>query len=214
MQFFLVSTRFYFRLSLLFLLGSVFLFIMAGSISFSGIHQQALPRGIKIFMLNYSFLGDCIFAFILPVFLILVMKQKQKGWQMLSAAFLTFFLIQCIENIAFAENPAFRFEAWQNIFAHTGYVKNHVVSCNTAMLLTTAAVLAKYSRSRLVQFLLIVAVLFMALCRVYLLQEQMWNVLIAVPVSFAAFSITEIWEKRRRAAVSNHQNLSLRNQGR
>ena len=180
---------FYLQVFTLLLLFCLSCFALNNDVSFSIIHQQQFSQAINFLFINYSFLGDCIFVFVLSAFVALRYKNT-KGIKLFFACLFTFILEQLFENIYSAPTVTLHFEALQHIYLEDGWVTSSVISLNTAMMITCCAMMAKYTKSSLLHLVLIVAVLLMAFCRIYLVQENFWNIMLALPVSFAAFQLT------------------------
>ena len=204
-------TGFYLQLSVLLIAALFIFFLINNDGSFSGSQNQQFSPGMNFIFINYSFLGDCIFAFTLSVFLIVVLK-KQMGVQLFFAALFTFIIIQVIENGASPESVTLHFELWQNIYPGNKEADHHLISFNTAMMLTLCAVSAKYTNSKWKHLFLLVAVLLMAFCRIYLVQEAVWNILLAMPVSFAAFIAAEILMDSKRTGIFFKKASTLTNE--
>ena len=144
-------------------------FLLNLSDSFSAIHYQQYSRGMNFILIKYSFSGDCFFVFKLSAFLIVVMK-KQKGVQMFFIALFTFMMTQVLENGSLLQSVILHFKVWQNIYPGKAETGHHLISFNTAVVLTLCAVSAKYTNNRRTHLFLLIAVLLMAftefiLCR-------------------------------------------------
>lgn len=180
---------FYLQLFSLLLLFCLSCFALNNGFSFSIIYQQQFWEPINFILINYSFFGDCIFVFVLSAFVAL-RYNNSKGVKLFFVCLLTFILEQLFENLYSAPTVTLHFEALQYIYPMDGLVTKSVISLNTAMMITCCAMFAKYNKSSLLHLLLMIAVLLMAFCRIYLVQENFWSIMLALPVSFAAFNLT------------------------
>ena len=185
---------FYLQVMGLLLLLSAACFALSGSYSFSIIQQQQFSPTLHFILVNFSFFGDCIFVFVLSAWLVLSQKSN-VGTQLFFACLLAFVIEQIIENTVSTEHITLHFEALQQIYQPGGPAIKNTVSLNTTMMITCAALFTKYSRSMLVNMFLMIAVVLMAFSRIYLVQENFGSIILALPVSFVAFLITEVWIK-------------------
>lgn len=164
--------RFYLQFLILSVTTLFFSLLNTGDL-FSAIHYQQYSRGMNFIVINYSFSGDCFFAF-------------------------TFMIIQVLENGSLPESVILHFEVRQNIHPVNEETGHYLISFNTAMMLTLCAVSAKYTSNRRTHLFLLVAVLLMDFCRICLVQEGVWIIQLAMPVSLAAFISADLLMESKR----------------
>lgn len=186
---------FYIVFSALFIMTAFLLFAFSKGDSFlflNGYHAI----GLNIFLVNYTFLGDGIFAMGLCVFL-MYRKQSTLALYVFISFFCAGICVQVIKNILHADSLQLYFEASQyrflvDAFDYTGTGTNSFPSGHTASAFAIATVLALYYPKRVWQFGFLFAALLVGYSRIYLAYHFPIDILIGSLIGVVS-GTTTIW---------------------
>lgn len=140
----------------------------------NGIHNFALD----VFFVNYTFLGDGVFAFALVLFCWWKGK-RQLAWQLLVAFLISGIAAQVIKNLIDAPRPRLYFEASQYRYFIDGITmaNNHSFpSGHTATAFALATVLAFHFNKKNWSLWLLAGAILVAYSRLYLAQHFLIDV--------------------------------------
>lgn len=194
-----LKSNYHFYLSSLLFLISCGLILLTVSkaesfISLNSFHSFSL----NVFFVNYTFLGDGIFAICLCAFL--VYRKQQKLAVLILAAYLSSGLVtQILKNCIYAPRPRIFFEASQYLyrmdnFGNSGGGASSFPSGHTTSAFALATVLAVYFKNKLTGILLFIAAALVGYSRIYLAAHFPADVLAGavIGIVFATISIVII----------------------
>ena len=179
--------------------------------------------GLNVFFVNYTFLGDGIFALGFCAFLF-YRKQKKLALLILAAYLSSGLVTQVLKNLIYAPRPRIYFEASQYLFhldnfGNSGGGASSFPSGHTTSAFAMATVLAIYSQKKYISFLLLIAATLVGYSRIYLAQHfpadvvmgafigtSMATISCAVAASKISFQLPK---KAKRPAVSQWNNQQL-----
>ncbi len=186
---------FYILFSALFIISAFLLYAFSKGDSFlflDGYHAL----GFNVFLVNYTFLGDGIFAMGLFIFLI-YRKQATLALYLFIAFISAGICVQLIKNILHADSLQLYFEASQyrflvDAFDYSGIGTNNFPSGHTASAFAIATVLALYYPKRIWQFGFLLAALLVGYSRIYLAYHFPIDILIGSLIGVVS-GTTTIW---------------------
>jgi len=152
--------------------------------------------GLNIFLINYTFLGDVIFAMGLCIFL-MYRKQSTLALYLFIAFISADICVQLIKNILHADSLQLYFEATQyrflvDAFDYSQIGNNSFPSGHTASAFAIATVLALYYSKRIWQFGFLLAALLVGYSRIYLAYHFPIDILIGSLIGLVS-GTTTIW---------------------
>jgi membrane-associated phospholipid phosphatase len=135
----------------------------------------------NVFFVNYTFLGDGIFALGLTA-LLYYRKQKRLAVFILAAYLSSGITVQLLKNIIYTPGPSIYFEAGQYIyhldnFGNSGGGASSFPSGHTTSAFALATVLALWFRKKWLDILLVSAAALVGYSRIYLAQHAAADVL-------------------------------------
>lgn len=170
----------YFWGLLVFLLAAAaLLFINGKADSFLALNQYH-PYWLNVFFINYTFMGDGIFALCLIGFLF-YLKRKQEAWAMLFAFLISGLAVQLIKNLVNAPRPRLFFEPGRyHYFLDNISLANNssFPSGHTATAFAIATVFVILLKNSKWQLPVLLAAIFVGYSRIYLAQHFVADVLI------------------------------------
>ena len=138
------------------------------------------PFWLNVFFINYTFIGDGIFAICLVAIFLFYFKRKKEGKAILLAFIFTEIIIQLIKNCMNVSRPGIFFEDGQTIFS-TGFsatTQYTFLSGHTAIAFALATVFVTVAKSAW-QLPILAAAVLLGYSRIYLTQHALGDVLIA-----------------------------------
>ena len=145
-------------------------------ISFDAAH----PFWLNVFFINYTFMGDGIFAAALIAVYLFYFKKRQEGLALLYAFLLSAGAIQIIKNCLSFSRPTLFFEQGQYLFP-TGNVSLSVFSSfpsgHTASAFAIATVMILMVKNKKWQLPVFAAALLTGYSRMYLAQHSFLDIL-------------------------------------
>jgi membrane-associated phospholipid phosphatase len=175
------SCKWYFLGLLLLLLTGSFLLIGFGkSASFITLNSYH-PFALNVFFVNYTFVGDGIFALALIVLLYIYFKQKQKANTLLISFLISGCAVQIIKNLVDSPRPHLFFEPGQYLYFIDGVtLANHhsFPSGHTTTAFAIATVLVMLSKNKSLQLLILLLAALVGYSRIYLAQHFLLDVII------------------------------------
>ena len=160
-------------------------------ISLNSFHSFSL----NVFFVNYTFLGDGIFAICLCA--LLFYRKQQKLALLILAAYLSSGLAtQILKNCIYAPRPRIFFEASQYLyhldnFGNSGGGSSSFPSGHTTSAFALATVLAVHFKNKFTGIILFIAAALVGYSRIYLAQHFPVDVLFGafIGITFATLSI-------------------------
>lgn len=166
---------------LLIILFSAILFLAfngkeAAFISLNSYH----PFYLNVFFINYTFMGDGIFALCLIAVMFFYFKKKQCALALLGSFLISGFAAQLIKNLVNSPRPKLYFEAGTylnfidgvTLTGNSGFPSGH-----TATAFAIATVLALMAKNKKWQLLILPAVALVGYSRIYLAQHFLMDVI-------------------------------------
>ncbi len=166
---------------LLFLLiiGTVSLFAFGKTASFLSLNNYHTPW-LDLFFINYTYVGDGIFALCLVVLFMLIRKKRKEGLAQLFAFLISGLIVQVIKTLTNAPRPKLFFEP--NTYSY--FIKGVTLSNNssfpsghTASAFALATVMILFSKNRVWHVPLLLAAILVGYSRIYLAQHFLGDVL-------------------------------------
>ncbi len=192
----LYTNRLFYYCSLFFIACAAVIVVLfskrEGFILLNNYHNVAL----NIFFVNYTFLGDGIFALALAAFLF-YRKQKKLALLILIAYASSGLTAQVMKNIIYAPRPRIYFEASQYIyhldnFGNSGGGASSFPSGHTTSAFALATIAALWFRKNWLSFLLATAAALVGYSRIYLAQHFLVDVLSGAGIGVVSGTITFI----------------------
>jgi len=182
----LLNNRKLFLLSILSLVfaGILSLLLPGKSTAFIPLYANH-PFWLNVFFVNYTFMGDGVFAICLIAVFIFYLKRKQQGIALLVGFLLSEFIVQLLKNIDSFTGPTFFFEPGQYLFiTDTISVADHssLVSGHTATAFAIVTVLILVVKNSNWQLPLLATALLLGYSRIYLAQHHLPEIMIGAIV--------------------------------
>jgi len=141
------------------------------------------PFWLNVFFVNYTFMGDGIFAVCLSAFVGLYLQKRTTGIQLFAGFMISAFLVQLMKNLIspaaitlFVEQGQYLFFTDEQVLANY----HSLPSGHTATAFSITTILALNIRSVKAQFSLLFAAMLLAFSRMYLAQHQLGEIVVAV----------------------------------
>ena len=139
------------------------------------------PFLLNVFFINYTFVGDGIFAICFIALLYFYYKRKQLGTALLVSFLISGLAAQIIKNLFNSPRPKLFFEAGQYLHFIDGVtLLNHssFPSGHTATAFAIATVLVLMIKNKNCQLLILMAAVLVGYSRIYLAQHFLLDVII------------------------------------
>lgn len=166
--------RIYFGGFLIILVAAMLFLLLNGSeaafISLNSYH----PFYLNVFFINYTFMGDGIFASCLVAVVLFYFKRKKIGFALLYSFLISGLAVQLIKNLVNAPRPKLYFEAGTylnfidevTLSGNGGFPSGH-----TATAFAIATVLVLLMKGRKMQLPILLAAVLVGYSRIYLAQH-------------------------------------------
>lgn len=147
------------------------------------------PFWLNVFFINYTFIGDGIFAVCLAAAFIFYLRRRKEGIALLTAFIFSETLVQIIKNCLNYSNPGLYFESGQTFLTtvdayHPGYQDS--LSGHTAIAFALVTVLLFVLKNKIWQLPLLSAAVLLAYSRMYLAQHSLPGILMATILGTSA----------------------------
>ena len=139
------------------------------------------PFFLNVFFINYTFIGDGIFALCLIAAIFFYYKRKQQGLALLYSFLISGLIVQVIKNLVDSPRPRLFFEAGQYLHFIDGVSlanNSSFPSGHTATAFAIATVMALMMKDKSLQLLILIAAILVGYSRIYLAQHFLLDVLI------------------------------------
>ncbi len=163
-----------------FIAGSSLLVLLGKSATFISLNSLH-PFGLNVFFINYTFMGDGIFALCLIAVYIFYFKKKKEGLALLYAFVLSGVAVQVIKNLVNSPRPKLFFEQGQYMFFMDGVSLSNnssFPSGHTATAFAIATVLILFLKNKKWQLPILFSAALVGYSRIYLAQHFLMDVLV------------------------------------
>lgn len=146
------------------------------------------PFLLNAFFINYTFLGDGIFALCLAAATFIYYKRKQEGLALLYSFLISGIAVQIIKNLV-NSGPGLFFEAGQYLHAIDGVslANNYSLpSGHTATAFALATVIVLMMKDKSWQLLILIAAVLVGYSRIYLAQHFLSDVMFGAIIGSAS----------------------------
>jgi membrane-associated phospholipid phosphatase len=163
------GTRIYF-IALLFLFTFSAISILLSGDGFCKIPLESdHPVWLNIFFINYTFMGNGLFAISLAFLLVYRLRRIQEGFTLLIGFLLSAIVVQLIKNTWDLSDATLYLEQGQYLFYNgKSFYRPFIISGHTATAFTIVTVLVLFSKSNKFQLLLLVMAVLAGFSRMYL----------------------------------------------
>ena len=145
--------------------------------SLNGYH----PYWLNVFFINYTFIGDGLFAIVLIALMYIYFKRKQQGLAMLVSFIISGLVTQIIKNLVNSPRPKLYFETGQYFHFIDGVSlanNSSFPSGHTATAFAIATVLVIMINNKKIQLSILLAAVLVGYSRIYLAQHFLLDVVI------------------------------------
>lgn len=139
------------------------------------------PFFLNVFFINYTFVGDGIFALCLIAAIFFYYKRKQQGLALLYSFLISGIAVQIIKNLTNSPRPKLFFESGQYLHFIDGISlanNSSFPSGHTATAFAIATVMAVMLKDKSWQLLILIATVLVGYSRIYLAQHFLLDVMI------------------------------------
>ncbi|GAB2837275.1 phosphatase PAP2 family protein [Ferruginibacter profundus] len=164
--------------------GTLFLLFAGKSAAFISLNAYH-PFVLNVFFINYTFIGDGIFALCLIAAILFYYKRKQQGLALLYSFLISGLIVQVIKNLVDAPRPRLFFEAGQylNFIDGVSLANNSSFpSGHTATAFAIATVMILMMKDKSWQLLILIASILVGYSRIYLAQHFLLDVMIGAVI--------------------------------
>ncbi len=147
------------------------------------------PYFLNVFFINYTFMGDGIFAICLIALMFFYFKRKQAGFTLLYAFLISGSVVQIIKNLVNLSGPKLYFEAGTYLNFTNDITLNEMSglpSGHTATAFALCTVLILMLKNKNLQFLILMGALLAGYSRMYLAQHFLPDVIIGALLGTSA----------------------------
>lgn len=170
------------------LFSSLFLLINGKAAAFISLNSYH-PFFLNVFFINYTFVGDGIFALCLIATILFYYKRKQQGLALLYSFLISGIAVQIIKNLTNAPRPKLFFEAGQYLHFIDGVSlanNSSFPSGHTATAFAIATVMVVMMKDKSWQLLILIATVLVGYSRIYLAQHFLLDVMIGAMIGSAS----------------------------
>ena len=175
---------FFLAMLLFFIAGACYLFFNGKAAAFISLNEYH-PFLLNVFFINYTFLGDGIFALCLIAALFFYYRKKQQGFALLYSFLISGLIVQLIKNLVDAPRPKLFFEAGQYLHFIDGVSlanNSSFPSGHTATAFAIATVMSLVTKDKTRQLLMLIAAVLVGYSRIYLAQHFLLDVLVGAVI--------------------------------
>jgi membrane-associated phospholipid phosphatase len=185
----LTQNKIYFGgLFISFILGVLLLSVYGKETTFLSLNSFH-PFYLNVFFINYTFMGDGIFAICLIGMVFFYYKRKQQALALLYSFLISGIASQLIKNLVNSPRPKLYFEAGQYLHFIDGVSlanNSSFPSGHTATAFAIATVMAIMVKNKNWQLLILAAALLVGYSRIYLAQHFLLDVLVGMAIGSAS----------------------------
>lgn len=188
----------------------VFLLACGKEYSFLSLNSYH-PFYLNVFFINYTFMGDGIFAICLIGLMFFYFRNKHRGLALLYSFLLSGLVTQLLKNLISSPRPRLYFEPGTYLYfiddvtlsGSSGFPSGH-----TATAFAIATVMILMMRNKQLQVLILMAALLVGYSRIYLAQHFLLDVIVGAAIgSIAAIPAVYLAQNRvsfKRSIRSMH----------
>ena len=170
------------------LFSTVFLLINGKAAAFISLNSYH-PFLLNVFFINYTFMGDGIFALCLTAAMLFYFKRKQQGLALLYSFLISGIAVQIIKNLVNSPRPKLFFEAGQYLHFIDGVSlanNSSFPSGHTATAFAIATVMVLMMKNKSWQLPILIATLLVGYSRIYLAQHFLLDIIIGAIIGSAS----------------------------
>jgi membrane-associated phospholipid phosphatase len=175
-----LSKIYFAGLLLVLLIGILFLLVNGKTAAFISLNSYH-PFLLNVFFINYTFIGDGIFALCLIGVMFFYYKRKQQGFALLYSFIISGIGVQIIKNLIDSPRPKLFFEAGQYLHFINGVSltnNSSFPSGHTATAFAIATVTVLMMRDKSWQLFILIAAILVGYSRIYLAQHFLLDVIV------------------------------------
>ncbi len=176
------NRTYFLALLLILFLAATYLSITGKAAAFISLNAYH-PFLLNVFFINYTFMGDGIFALCLIAAILFYYKRKQQGLALLYSFLISGLIVQVIKNLVDSPRPKLFFEAGQYLHFIDGVSlanNSSFPSGHTATAFAIATVMVLTMKNKSWQLLILIAAVLVGYSRIYLAQHFLLDVMIGV----------------------------------
>lgn len=161
------------------IIGLVWLLIAGKAASFIALNSYH-PFWLNVMFINYTFIGDGIFAIGLSALYFMRFRKIQTGWMLLYSFLLSGIIVQVIKNLFHSQWPKLFFEPGQYLFFIDGVKLSNdssFPSGHTATAFAIATILVLIMKETRWQLFILVAAFGVGYSRIYLAQHFLADII-------------------------------------
>lgn len=165
------SNRIYFTSLTAMLVAGFILLVIQGKTAASIPLDAFHPFWLNVFFINYTFIGNGIFALSVIALLYFYYGKKQPAYTMLSSFLISGFAIQVLKNLVNASIPKLYLESGTYLHFRDGFslsTDSGSASAHTATAFAIATVLVLMTKNKKMQLLILAAAALVGYSRIYL----------------------------------------------
>ncbi len=143
------------------------------------------PFLLNVFFINYTFIGDGIFALCLIAAMFFYFKRKQQGFALLYSFLISGIGVQIIKNLVESPRPKLFFEAGQYLHFIDGVSlanNSSFPSGHTATAFAIATVMVLMMKDKSWQLFILIAAILVGYSRIYLAQHFLLDVIVGAVI--------------------------------
>lgn len=186
-------------LAIILFVSLILLLILGKSASFISVNSYH-PFLLNVFFINFTFVGDGIFALSVVTILLVYFKKKVLGLAFLYSFLISGIGVQIIKNLLHAPGPKLFFESGQYLhFIDEVSLSNNASfpSGHTASAFALATVLVLFLKDRSWQLLVLIGAVLVGYSRIYLAQHFLSDVMIGAIIGTISAVIAVILVKKK-----------------
>ncbi len=175
---------YFYGLTMLLFCCTLLLLVSGKSGSFLALNSHH-PFALNVFFINYTFIGDGIFAVCLIAIMFFFFKKKQEAYTLLLSFLISGIAVQVIKNLIDAPRPQLFFERGQYLHFIDGVtLANHhsFPSGHTTTAFAIATVFVLLSKKSNWQLAILLAAAMVGYSRIYLAQHFLLDVIIGAAI--------------------------------
>ena len=192
----------------------ILLLILGKSANFISVNSYH-PFLLNVFFINFTFVGDGIFALSLVTVYLVYFKRKEQGLAFFYSFLFSAIGVQIIKNLVHAPRPKLFFESGQYLHFIDGVSLSNNASFpsgHTATAFALATVLVLFMKDRSWQFLLLTGAVLVGYSRIYLAQHFLSDVMIgALMGTISAVTAVVMVKKKSRFLTIRKGGIFYRN---
>lgn len=168
------------------------------------------PFYLNVFFINYTFMGDGIFAICLIAIMFFYFKRKRLGLALLYSFFISELAIQIIKNLVHSSRPKLYFEAGTYLNFTDGVTLSEIPgfpSGHTAAAFAIATVLVLMMKNKKLQLPILLAAALVGYSRIYLAQHFLPDVAIGALLGTASGILSFYFVQHRVTIKQTMKNI-------